>query len=369
MFLQSEHKLGEATADSKILRYYLSLRQFLIPKDERQLLPFILVLFILFKILGQNLAMERPDSGFESNLLHEYVYKGAWWRNDQPLSWRWVWTLTNINAIFLLGGLGLLLTFSQSRAWLILREIILHRKKSVRLEGDTNAEPIRHISQGNAIEDILPSIEYHVSRLGSFPRQSKMHQDSPVISPVFGIVACFNVVMFIAMGVAIPLLVSEGTLGQALVKTKMTDGCLKDYTGNLNIQAKTDSIFRLCQDSLDKDCASQYRIKQPRLGRRHFEKCIFPGNICVNGTKSFEITHTDITATELGVNTKSLVTMGHRLTCSPIQLDSLLISSSSQFPQHRANISVCVRKNYKNPFQPGEMTKRSLAECDMPLET
>lgn len=308
--------------------------------------------------------MANPDSGFATNLLHEYVYEGLWWRHNQSIIRRWVWTLTNRNAILVLGGLGLLLTFSQTRAWVVLREIIYHHKKSVRLDGDTSPDHIRHLTQGNAIEDILPSVKYQLSKFGCFSRQ--VQPDSSVISPVFGIIACLNIGVFIVMGVAIPLLISEGTLGEALVKTKMTNGCLKDSTLNMDIQSKTDSIFRLCQDGLAKDCASHYRIQQPRLERRRLEKCVFPGDICVNSTKSLEITHSNITTTELGVNSKSLVTMSHRLTCSPIQLESFLVPSNSQFPHSRANISVCDQKIYNNPLEPEEM---SSTECEMPLKT
>jgi hypothetical protein len=191
------------------------------------------------------------------------VYEGLWEKYNQPILRRWIWTLGNMKAIIVLGGLGLLLTFAQSRVWVTLRYLVLLWRKPVRLGGETRPEPLEHLSKGTAVVEVMPFIRYHVwtlthriLRIQREHPESTTSRDSLVISPAFGIAALLNIGAFFTLGVAIPCLISEGMLGQALVKSKMTETCLAtpyddifntDVWRFANRLHETDAVFTLCE--------------------------------------------------------------------------------------------------------------------------
>jgi hypothetical protein len=271
-------------------------------------------------------------------MLYGYAYEGVWEKYNEPFLRRWIWTLTPSKAIFVLGAYALLLTFTQSRTWLVVRHVVLSRNKTVRLDGGSQPDPLEHLSQANALKDIFPLIvarsrlwRRSISRRRPNSTDYTVEADAPIISPWFGICAIMNIGIFSVLGVALPVGFSDGVLGAPIVKSKLTTDCSNFYrlgdqetTFLREQQVRTDAVFDICLDRLNMGCSSQYYFQQPQISRSR-TPCPFPWNICQNDTGAFSLTHSDITARELGVNSKSTISMNHRLTCSPVHLDPFLV--------------------------------------------
>jgi hypothetical protein len=108
--------------------------------------------------------MSPPYPGYFSS--SPTVFAGLWEKYSETGLGRWVWTLRNSDAIIVLGCFTVLVAFSQSRSWTILRYVIILRKRSVRLDDNgVGDDALEDISQGRAITDVLPFVEYHTHRL------------------------------------------------------------------------------------------------------------------------------------------------------------------------------------------------------------
>jgi len=278
------------------------------------------------------------------------AYEGVWELYNQSFLQRWKWTLVNLNGFLVLGGLGFLLTFSQSRAWIILRYLILLRKKPLSLDGDTLSEPLEHLTQMRAMSDVLPFIWKIVSHLRQSlsrklrlqRRNTQFQQDSPVISPLFGATALFNTISFVIMGIAIPVLISEGILGAPLIQSKCLDPIARTTGFRASMQASdTDVILnQFCNGytGIDSGCGSQFFLQEPKIRQTRSEQCPFQEDICNNNTDPFQITQENITGFDIGLNTKSRVMLNHRVICSPVHLDSFLHHTPG--PHNLTTISV-----------------------------
>jgi hypothetical protein len=294
--------------------------------------------------------MTYPDAA--ANVLRGYVYEGVWEKCTERSFQRWVWTLTNLKALFVLACLAVLIAFTQTRAWVLIRYVIYQMKKSVSLD-DTKPHPLQHLSQGAAIVQSLPStadvtstlrsLLQRTSRVLAAQRSASAESDCSAVSQWFGIFAVLNIGLFVIMGVAIPWFLSEGALGAPIVKSRMTDECLNSVKYEhihtiMDQLPKTDAIFQQCLDQIGGDCDAQFYLQRPQIRNARLHDCPFPSGICHNGTKPFEITHSNITPYAVGVNSKSRVTMNHRLTCAPVYLESFLFVTPE--PPHETFITV-----------------------------
>lgn len=278
----------------------------------------------------------------DTALMFDSVYEGVWEKYGETLLQRWIWTVSDAKAIVLFGVFGLLLTFTQTRSWVLIRYIICLKKRTVRLASN-DPDPLQHLSQARAILDVLPFFANHISRvknqtlrLGRHPGNTGDVTDSSVIPPSFGFLATLNLLLFLFLSVAIPAQLSEGTPGKAIVRSRVTKRCLassgwksglelKGFLSSLQHQQReADAIFQICDNEINRRCGSQYQLEKPRITKRRIESCMFPVDICRNGSTPFEITHWNITAREVGLNLKSKVQLNHRLTCAPIKLDPFL---------------------------------------------
>ena len=59
------------------------------------------------------------------------------------------------------------------------------------------------------------------------------------------------------------------------------------------------------------------------IRRTHPEQCLFPVDICHRGMEPFEIIQYNISAYDIGVNSRSRLVMNHRLTSAPVPLSPL----------------------------------------------
>jgi len=268
-----------------------------------------------------------------------YVLKGVWKRYDEPSYQSLKWTLGNFSALLVFACFTSLMTLAQSQCWSLLRYIIAQYTNSPRLQGDSTPDPLLELSQSQAIVSVMPVLSGWASTLfdktrGLFRTESRHARDNrvivdPVESPWFGIISILIISFFLVMGVAIPWWLTEGALGAPIVKSKITEECLKfnesHMLDKLNRETRTDEIFHVCRDNLNAGCDSAYYLSDPKITKTRSMICPFTGNICLNNTASFGITHWNISASEMGVNSRSKLLMNHRLTCAPVSLDPFLL--------------------------------------------
>jgi hypothetical protein len=152
-----------------------------------------------------------------------------------------------------------------------------------------------------------------------------------VESPYFRIASILNISFFLVIGVTIPWWLTEGALGAPIVKSRNTEECLKSnatshWVDTLGRLSRADEIFHLCRDRLNAGCDSAHYLSNPQITKSRSMACPFKGNICLSNTASFEITHWNISAFEIGVNSRSKLLLNRRLTCAPISLNPFLWS-------------------------------------------
>jgi hypothetical protein len=275
----------------------------------------------------------RPDD------LSDYVYKGLWINYYAVPFWRWTLTLTDSEALVCLACISILLAFTQSRAWVLLRFAIYQKTKSPRLPDPDNMDYRQRLSQGNAVSGVLSQSKRTIKRALHRTKQKSSVQldhelciqaDDPVVPLSFGLVALFNIMFFLSMGVAIPWTLTAGSLKTPVVKSKVTEKCLEakryeklpDFFTNF---PETDLFFQQCRLRHYDSCVAEAYFRRPNIHKKRTKTCPFSGDICRNDTLAIEITHRDIGAYDVGVNSFIKITMNHRLTCAPITLDPFYV--------------------------------------------
>ncbi|KAH7134630.1 hypothetical protein B0J13DRAFT_528734 [Dactylonectria estremocensis] len=88
---------------------------------------------------------------------------------------------------------------------------------------------------------------------------------------------------------------------------------------------KVDAIFQQCLDWSENGCNDQYSVSEAKIEQLRITKCPFDPSVCLKGHKSAQITHNNITAFEVGINSRLDMSISHRLTCSPLDLSRLML--------------------------------------------
>ncbi|KAH7088977.1 hypothetical protein FB567DRAFT_619837 [Paraphoma chrysanthemicola] len=131
--------------------------------------------------------------------------------------------------------------------------------------------------------------------------------------------------------VVIPWALTNGSLETPIVKSRITEQCLKaerynmieDFWADL-LQA--DAILQQCRNRLNDTCNSQYYFREPKVASRFIDACPFLGDgVCMNNTMTLELTHEDIGAYDAGVNSPILTKMNHRIRCAPLRLHNFYL--------------------------------------------
>lgn len=298
-----------------------------------------------------DMGTTTASSGFgpsDIEFLHKDVFEGIWENYEEPAYSRLIWTLQTSHSFFIMAIFVVFIEFIGSRSWVICRYVVLHiTGKPVRLTDGVPLEPLLRLSRGRAIWISLPSIgqtcvrlltRLRIFRPSMTGQMSRTPHDDPAQSIWFGIVAIFNLTIFIIMGIAIPALLTDGAFGAPVVKSKAVEECLtsspsRGWMGYVLGLPRTDAIFQQCFGQANKGCDSQYYLASPTIQKRRLDLCPFPGEICQNQTKPFEISHMNISPHEVGINSPSKLTLNHRLTCAPIIVEKFQLypSSSSNY--------------------------------------
>lgn len=166
--------------------------------------------------------------------IEDYVYEGIWKNHHETPFRKWTWTLSDSKALFSLAILSILIAFTQARTWVLVRYVLYQWKPPVRLYDPDRIDPLFELSQGTAITEAYGHIK---GELGSWIRhlrskingqnQTPRENNPPLVSPLFGVFALINIVIYIISGIALPWGLSGGSLETPIVKSKITSTCLK----------------------------------------------------------------------------------------------------------------------------------------------
>ncbi|KAH6997315.1 hypothetical protein EDB80DRAFT_688666 [Ilyonectria destructans] len=278
-----------------------------------------------------------PALDSEGYILKNYTYKGLWQDFHEP-SWKQrKWTVTTIEAIIIFALFSTFLSLTQGQSWTILRACIQKWRPSV-------SDGKKNMSQSDAMVDLAKFMGdlWMWVRVGERPLW-----DSVSTTPLFGVAVGLNALVFITMGLAIPYAVSEGALGAPLVRTRATHDCLNStwhdaVKTTFNDFSKDDAIFQQCLELSETRCDNQFFLSEPSIEEERIDDCPFHPSLCLKGHQSIQLTHNNITPFEMGVNSKHAISITHRLTCSPVDLNPFMV--------HGLTISGITLSNNKDEF-------------------
>jgi hypothetical protein len=250
---------------------------------------------------------------------HAYVHTGFWTKYDAPLYTRWPLTLSNLQAVVLFCAVSIFLAYVQARAWVLVRFVTIKITIPIHLPSDVN-----DLSQRSALASLAQSVRsaFVWSRRGEEDLSPWRYK----LSPVFGIVAILNILIFIGMGVTIPYLLTGGAWGAPEVRSQRTDACLDDIDGAFPgdfWDAKgmlPDEIWEHCHgtNNVDASCDPNF------AGIRGFSTVISEGcplsHICIDGLPTVTFTRANLTAHDLGISSRLKMTASQRMSCSPISI-------------------------------------------------
>jgi hypothetical protein len=152
----------------------------------------------------------------------DYIYTGVWLKYDDPAKGETL-TVTNLTALFILGGLMILFAITQSRTWIIIG-YIFKKSRSLHLQDDLD-----DVSQWAAMkiwwEYIKQAPLFRCLGRSDPTQQSRGILDYNV-SPWIGLGAILNTLFFASGGVMIPWLLADGWLGAPEVRSQQTGRCV-----------------------------------------------------------------------------------------------------------------------------------------------
>jgi hypothetical protein len=251
-----------------------------------------------------------------------YIYQGLWPKWDGN-PWTWIWTVTNLNAVIIMGVITALLAVTQNRTWVIVRHLYVRLTQPNRLTDALEALPqLMALKLTKDLFDMLfrPSIYQRKSHRGDYKH------------PVWiGLFATLNSLVFIAAGIMLPWLLTNGALGAPEVRSQRTHNCTdswaEGFAGDLvnsNLLLSS-SIWEQCHDEKNADsyCDQNFVGMKPYVTSL-WQGCIFPSQICLKSQPMAIFTRANLTAYDLGVNLNFKMTVSHRIICSPISLDPFI---------------------------------------------
>ena len=155
------------------------------------------------------------------------VFTGLWWDSSEPDYQRWIWTVTNINALIILGVLMVSATPAQMRAWNLLRFLVTRITTPIRPPADS--DPLPTLSQTRALLFLTRSARRRLRWKGT-PQSVDRARDSVTISPWFGICCLINCCLFLrsTLGIFIAWFLSDGLQGEPIVRSHIPARCFSE---------------------------------------------------------------------------------------------------------------------------------------------
>ena len=124
-----------------------------------------------------------------------------------------IWILKDSHALVVLASFTLVLTFTQRQAWCMLQGFVSRRSRPVQLMDDTCSGPLQHLSQLEALKEVIWTVKYGIHKVGRLimARRANIGRGigSPSLEPTafslyFDILTLTNICAFVVAGVAVP---------------------------------------------------------------------------------------------------------------------------------------------------------------------
>lgn len=341
-------------------------------------------------------------------LRSDFVYSGYWRNLTAPVYRQWLWTMTDELALVVLGTLGLTASMASVRLWPILKRGL---QPEIQLPGAQDSS--QDLAMTQAIQalgawlssrraecaEIWQSRETLTKRtraicavlLGSTDRLQPA--DCVRVSPLYGVCALFNIVVFAVLGVIIPYFLSGGLQGETIVQARkgahrVRADHLFEATHSEQIRNRVDWDLHNCvmgdgSVSSSTYCTNAFEGRR-RVLRRDLglDDALFEEDpyrfLRAHGLKdqkAYQVSR-NLTLQDVGSNVRPLgQSLLHELTCVPVSLDAYITrrggTMESQGPQYELNISSALPdgpwKVYENrPGRESFLTSISLLTSNGP---
>lgn len=256
-----------------------------------------------------------------SNIVHRYL-----WRNHSlPIRKAWILTVTDAEALALFSFVTTLIAYTQSRAW-HLERCIFNRLIAPKIQLPV-ADQRESLSQGAAIRIL---IRHWDRRRSDSTQLHKIRYESPWL----GFIAIVNILGFVALGIVLPWSLSGG-VEMPLVLSRNMGGCVAqrfpwDVMPIADENAfLADQTFKQCwrnRSEISRSCSRLDGLlaERPEIVAFHDDACPFQGETCKDNFQTVRLEHSSLSLRDFGVNSQSKISIGHRLTCSPIKTELFL---------------------------------------------
>ena len=246
------------------------------------------------------------------------VYQYLWRNYSLPAYRGWILTLKNSEAILFVAFITIFITYTQSRAWRLERDIFFQwTSPKIQLPTMSVSNELE-MSQGTAINAFIKAF---------FGRKETDMHRLRLRSHWIGLVALINIATFVAIGVILPWSLVAGNQ-LSLVRSAITKECLdypiytlKELTG-VN-QHKADLLYRHCWEGTNKvniACRRSNGIStdRPTVSVSREVRCPFQETTCLQSPRPVVFEHKHLTFRDYGLNSRSNseVYINHRLTCA-----------------------------------------------------
>ncbi|KAM7217298.1 hypothetical protein V8F06_007355 [Rhypophila decipiens] len=265
-----------------------------------------------------------------------YVTKYAWCDRGQPFYNSCQITLTDNEAVAFLVIFTVLMAYTQTQVWKLVRQAVKRLTRPIQLPDDNDPDSLDSLTQKQAISSCIriyrlrrrdPPINQEPAAHTVTGRTSSMRW----VSPWFGIAVTVNVLVFIVLGVLLPWLLTSG-LESPIVQSRTWDGCLRndgsrDLSGNADKEAyfaadKYDRCWFNTSGILD-SCPPNDSIllDRPDLKVSYNVSCPFAPGACHPDAPPLQLDYVKLTLRDYGVNIDSGLTHSRRLTCAPLRIE------------------------------------------------
>ncbi|KAH6884911.1 hypothetical protein B0T10DRAFT_550785 [Thelonectria olida] len=323
-------------------------------------MTFIPISIHKFLVLLLFSPMLEHQSGPGDSVFNPVVYEGLWRAFHKPAYQQWTLTVTTIQSIVIFSLLTIFVTLIQNRAWVISRYVVWRRTKPVALPPADPSPILQETSQVKAARDIigvavrLTRMKWRSLKMRFFGRSGQGPQgfgarelevdDDPCDSNWYGIVAIILYAVFTIIGIVLPFLISDGTMGPPIVRSKATPGCLaSDKLPHLfDIVFRTlmvDDFYDTCISKHGMNCDQKYFLTGADIETVRVE-CPFDHRLCLADVLGLQIIRKNITFLEAGVNSPYDLTISHRISCSPVHLDFLTYPFTNQTSRRGSLVTV-----------------------------
>lgn len=320
------------------------------------------------------------DLGLANPPVYQYIWKDSGLPRYKAL----VMTVTNREGIVGFAFFALLLSFTGSRIWILIREFVVRKSRPFRLRsqppGSTTAtttyriadeatdttpdEEVDGAADGTTdgthletdgtyemIDGVIPTTNNRTSRTTNDDpaaleelsqgdalwaicgfRNRQHNQTMTTIPKLLSCVALFNIIASFLFGIIVPLYLT-GNLGPTVVQAQSTDSCigLEDRPASRRYSAQlADSYFKQCLGNLDA-CPKDSQLVGPIPNFSETNAtCPFPGDVCLPEVQPVMMQFLGLTPRDYGVNLDNRVFIDHRIICAPLKTEPFMIQVESR---------------------------------------